>query len=72
MTYEEELRFKRQKVEDALRRIGGWDGTEADFDADMEVMAWTVWKKFAADLSLTVPKRAMPERVAAILAERKG
>ena len=27
MTYEEELRFKRQKVEDALRRIGGWDGT---------------------------------------------
>ena len=26
MTYEEELRFKRQKVEDALRRIGGWDG----------------------------------------------
>ena len=27
MTYAEELRFKRQKVEDALRRIGGWDGT---------------------------------------------
>ena len=27
MSYEEELRFKRQKVEDALRRIGGWDGT---------------------------------------------
>ena len=26
MTYEEELRFKRQKVEDALRRIGGWGG----------------------------------------------
>ena len=26
MTYAEELRFKRQKVEDALRRIGGWDG----------------------------------------------
>ena len=27
MSYEEELRFKRQKVEDALRRIGGWGGT---------------------------------------------
>lgn len=26
MDYEEELRFKRQRVEDALRRIGGWDG----------------------------------------------
>ena len=29
MTYAEELRFKRQKAEDALRRIGGWDGTVA-------------------------------------------
>ena len=27
MTYEEELRFKRQKVQDALKRLGGWDGT---------------------------------------------
>lgn len=26
MTYGEELAFKRQKVQDALRRIGGWDG----------------------------------------------
>ena len=26
MTYEEELNFKRQKVQDALQRIGGWDG----------------------------------------------
>lgn len=26
MDYEEELNFKRQRVEDALRRIGGWDG----------------------------------------------
>ena len=26
MTYEEELRFKRQKVQDALQRIGGWAG----------------------------------------------
>ena len=26
MTYAEELAFKRQKVQDALRRIGGWDG----------------------------------------------
>lgn len=26
MTYEEELSFKRRRVEDALRRIGGWDG----------------------------------------------
>ena len=26
MDYSEELRFKRQRVEDALRRIGGWDG----------------------------------------------
>ena len=26
MTYEEELAFKRQRVEDALRRIGGWEG----------------------------------------------
>lgn len=26
MDYGEELRFKRQRVEDALRRIGGWDG----------------------------------------------
>ena len=26
MTYDEELRFKRQKVADALARIGGWDG----------------------------------------------
>lgn len=29
MTYEEELSFKRQKVQDALRRIGGWDGEVA-------------------------------------------
>ncbi len=27
MTYEEELIFKRQKVQDALQRIGGWKGT---------------------------------------------
>jgi len=27
MTYDEELRFKRQKVQDALERIGGWEGT---------------------------------------------
>ena len=27
LTYREELWFKRQKVEDALRRIGGWSGT---------------------------------------------
>lgn len=26
MTYAEELRFKRQKVQDALQRIGGWTG----------------------------------------------
>ncbi len=26
MTYAEELNFKRQKVQDALQRIGGWDG----------------------------------------------
>lgn len=26
MTYEEELAFKRQKVQDALQRIGGWEG----------------------------------------------
>ncbi|MDY4173641.1 MAG: 23S rRNA (uracil(1939)-C(5))-methyltransferase RlmD [Evtepia sp.] len=26
MTYEEELAFKKQKVQDALRRIGGWEG----------------------------------------------
>ena len=26
MTYSEELEFKRRRVEDALRRIGGWDG----------------------------------------------
>ena len=26
MTYAEELAFKRQKVQDALRRIGGWEG----------------------------------------------
>lgn len=26
MDYQEELRYKRQRVEDALRRIGGWDG----------------------------------------------
>ena len=52
--------------------LGGWDGTEADFEDDMEVMAWTVWKKYAPELSLTVPDRTMPERVAAILAERKG
>ncbi len=29
MTYAEELSFKRQKVQDALRRIGGWDGEVA-------------------------------------------
>lgn len=27
MTYEEETELKRRRVEDALRRIGGWDGT---------------------------------------------
>ena len=27
MDYQEELRYKRQRVEDALRRIGGWEGT---------------------------------------------
>ena len=26
MTYEEEMAFKRQKVQDALTRLGGWDG----------------------------------------------
>ena len=26
MTYAEELAFKRQKVQDALQRIGGWEG----------------------------------------------
>ena len=50
--------------------LGGWDGTEAAFEPDMEVMAWTVWKKFASDLSLTLPERAIPARVADILAER--
>lgn len=29
MTYAEELSFKRQKVQDALQRIGGWDGEVA-------------------------------------------
>ena len=42
------------------------------FEDDMELMAWTSWKRHARDLSLTVPTRAMPERVAAILAEREA
>ena len=56
--------------------IGYWKGgvcpPKDEFDSDMELMAWTVWKDHAATLLLTVPTREMPERVAAILAEREA
>ena len=55
---------------------GLWEGgviTTGDaFEGDMEVMAWTSWKKNAEMLGLTVPTRKMPERVKEILAERKA
>ena len=45
---------------------GGWDGSFADFNADMEQMAWGAWKKYADFIGVTVPKRAMPEHIAAL------
>ena len=47
-----------------------WDAEP--YESDMEVMAWTSWKKNAKALSLDLPTKAMPERVAAILAGREG
>ena len=41
-----------------------------DWESDMEVVAWTSWKKNAKMLSLTVPEREMPARIADILASR--
>ena len=51
---------------------GGVVPATMPFESDMEVMAWTSWKKFARHLSLTVPTRAMPDRVSEILAERES
>ena len=45
---------------------GGWDGSFADFNADLETMAWTAWKKFASNLGVTVPDRPAPGRFAAV------
>ena len=47
--------------------FGGWDGSFADFNGDMETMAWGAWKKYASFLNITVPTREAPERVSAIL-----
>ena len=51
---------------------GSWQGgivvwDRENWESDMEVMAWASWRKNARMLSLTVPEREMPERVAAIL-----
>ena len=40
---------------------------------DLELIAWTVWAKSAPRfMNMTTPTRAKPERIAAIIAERKG
>ena len=46
---------------------GGWDGSFADFKADMEQMAWSAWKEHARFLGVTVPTRPTPDRVAEAL-----
>ena len=49
---------------------GGVGMTRDVWDGDMEVMAWSMWNNHTYNLHLTRPTRAMPERVAEILAER--
>ena len=51
---------------------GGVWASEYVYESDMEVMAWATWRPNADSLALTVPDRPMPERVAAILAEREN
>ena len=56
---------------------GSWQGgivvwERENWESDMEVMAWTSWKKNAKMLTLNVPERAMPERVAQILADMES
>ena len=40
-----------------------------DWESDMELMAWRSWKSNAKILSLKVPTRPMPERIAAIVGQ---
>ena len=75
-----ELSARYALIEERLAAIGidvrsCWQGgivvwDREDWESDMEVMAWASWKHNAKILSLTVPERETPERVAAILSGR--
>lgn len=49
LTYEEELSFKRQKVEDALRRLGGADLTVEEILGSEETIAYRNKSQFPMD-----------------------